>query len=164
MEREPRDKWVSIKVSEDMARLIELNKDNPTMLENIIKDYFTTEKEWIEEELKSIDEADIKYKSKLIGLREAFEKTHKVYVEELEKLNSDVWKADHKLTSALLELSKNFEKIRQPIIELEADISSLPLYKLEKLASVMETLNRLSDEDKSFIKEYLLKTKNEDKD
>lgn len=143
-----RTEYVSVWVTPEVKREVELNKDNPTIVENIIKRYLSSEKDFVEQELREIDDAAVKYKARLIGIREIFKEANDLYTAEIEEIYESGSKTLKKLDYTIKEVKKDIEYITKEYVQW----SNLQLHHMERALKLMETFRYLSPEEKEMLK------------
>lgn len=158
--REERTEYVSMMVSPSVKREFEAARTNKELQETIIKNHIQSEAGWLEQELKNIDEATIKYKAKLIGIKDAFSKAQDTYVEECEKIygiaDQTIRKIDTLSERFIDSLDEPIHKVKQLGQIIDA-VTGTRLHNLEKMIELAERFQRLGAQEKSLIK-LLLET------
>ena len=154
-QKEERSEYVSIYVTKSVKTEFESAKDNQALKETIIKNYLQSERNWLEDELKQIDEATIKYSAKLIGIKEAFGKTQDAYVEEVEAIYKKANETFKKLDSVSVNVSRNIESVKTQLSGVLTQINTIDFYKIEKLTSLVDKVNGMSDKELELLKKLL---------
>lgn len=152
-----RTEYVSIYVTPEVKKEFNLAKDTPALQETILRRFLRSETEFMESEMKAIDDYTIRYKAKLIGIRDAFDKTQDSYIEEIEAINEKVQKTLTKIDTVTRPLNDQCRTILSTIKAINTSIADIDIYKLERLISTVEAYNNMSDSQKELIK--LLVTK-----
>lgn len=153
--KEERNSYVSIYVTPTIKKEFEAAKDNETLKETIIKKFLTSEKNWLEQEIKEIDESTIKYSAKLIGIKEKFAEANESYVNEVEAIYDNAYKTFKKLDFLAVDASKNIECAKKNLALILKQINDIDFYKLEKLISTIERFNNMSSEDLELLRKLL---------
>lgn len=153
--KEERSEYVSIYVTPTLKKEFELAKDNKTLQETILKRYLTGEIEWLNDELKQIDETTVKYSAKLIGIKEAFSKCQDSYVEEIEQIYKKANETFKKLDSVSESTRKSIEYTKSNLSTMLTQISAIDFYKVERLLELINKVNSMSDTDIQLLKKLL---------
>lgn len=149
-----RTEYVGVYVTPEVKKEIEFNKDNPTIIENIIKRYLSSEKDFVEQELKDIDDATVKYKARLIGIREAFQEANSSYVQEIE----DIYKSGKNTLDKLSSSIKSFKEEIQSVQHQYVQFSSFHIAQFERILNLMEKFRYMSTEEKEILKMLMEKS------
>lgn len=115
-----RTEYVGVYVTPEVKKEIEFNKDNPTIIENIIKRYLSSEKDFVEQELKDIDDVTVKYKARLIGIREAFQEANSSYVQEIEDIYKSGETTLNKLSSSIKSFKEEIQSIQHQYVQFSS--------------------------------------------
>jgi hypothetical protein len=153
--KEERSEYVSIYVTPSLKREFELAKDNKSLQEGIIKQFLTTEKDWLNSELKDIDEATVKYSAKLIGIKDAFSKCQDAYILEVESVVKKANDTFRKLDTVTESTNKSIERTKSNLHGMLTQISAIDFYKVERLLELVNKINSMSDKDLELIKKLL---------
>mgnify|MGYP005609038577 FL=1 len=157
MSENKRTEYVGLYVTPEVKKEIEFSKDNPTIIENIIKRYLSNEKDFVEQELKDIDDASVKYKARLIGIREAFQEANSSYVSEINEIYESGQNILNKLSSSI----KSFKDEIQSVQHQYVQFSSFHISQFERILNLMEKFRYMSTEEKEILK--VLMEKNNEK-
>lgn len=158
METKVKEEWteyVSLYVTPTIKREIELIKGDKEREEFIVKRFLTNEVEWLEQEIAAIDETVIKYKAKLIGIKDGFGKAQDLYVEQIEELYKKVSDADSKISGILSNSMRDVKNTTESIREVNSLLSGINTYKLEQLMTVVDRFNSMSSDEKNLISKLL---------
>jgi hypothetical protein len=154
---EKRKEYVSIWCTPEVKREFELAKDNPTLQETIIRRYLKSETDFLEQEIKEIDDYTVKYKARLIGIREAFSKAQGSYLNEIEAINEVIQGAICKVDAITKPLNDSTKRVLQDVKTINETIASISSYKLESFISTIEKFNNLTKDEKELIKILMTK-------
>lgn len=159
-----RSEYISFWVTSEFKKEFDIAKDNPTIVESIVKRYLTSEVDFLQTEISNIDEATIKYKARLIGIKDNFEKAQDIYVAEIEKLYEVVHAADTKINKGLQESADKVASLTKSFDFIKKDIEKLDCFKIDSvnqsLVRFMDTINKfntLPENEKELIKSLLIK-------
>lgn len=146
--------WVTPKVKKDFA----MASDNKELQDKIISNYIKSESDWLESEMKEIDESVIKYRAKLITIREKFKEANSSYVDEIEGIYNSAATSLNKIDSLSETLTKKMDPIYNKIKDISSKIGYINVDRLERLLDVTERFGKLSKDEKSLIS-LILKSK-----
>ena len=152
MKTEERTEWVSMRVTPSIKKEFERLGDDDKMKEFIIKNLFETEKNWLESEMKEMDDATLKYSAKLITIKENFSKAQDSYVQEIEKISSEADKTFKKLDSVAESLNNKMKTANETLSRIYGNIKSINLYDLERLIGLLDKYNSMSEKEKELMK------------
>ena len=153
--KEERNEYVEIYVTPTVKRELEAAKDNQALKELILKQYLTSEKDWLEEELKQIDESTVKYSAKLIGIKDAFSKCQDAYVEEIESIYKKANDTFIKLDTISVDTKKSIEHTKDSLKDMLKSISEIDFYKIDKLLEIINKVNLMSSDELELMKKLL---------
>ena len=153
--KEERSEYVGIYITPSIKREFELAKDNKSLQEDIIKRFLQSEREWLSDEIKQIDESTVKYSAKLIGIKENFEKAQNSYVEEIEK----IWKVAECTFSKVDTISKNLQSelnaSSNRIASLSKQVSAIDFHKLNQLMDTVTKFNNMASSELELLAKLL---------
>ncbi len=149
--REERSEYISMYVSPTVKKQWEGARDNAKLQEEIIKMHITSESSWIESELKEMDEMTIKYKAKLIGIKDAFSQAQDSYQEEVEAIWEKANQTFSKVNTITDSLARKSEEALISINGLSNGIRFINVERLERLLVVIDKYNALGKEEKGLI-------------
>ena len=153
--KEERSEYVAIYVTPTLKKEFELAKDNKTLQETILKQFLTNEKEWLNSELKEIDESTVKYSAKLISIKDAFSKCQNTYVEEIESIYNKANEKKKKLSSVSDSTNKSIDQARNNLTSLFTQLDKIDFYKIERLLSLVDKVNSMSTTELELLKKLL---------
>lgn len=148
---EERTELVSVWVTKTAKKEIDAAKDNKALAESIVKNYLTSERDWLESEIKEMDDVTIKYKAKLVGIRESFEQAQTLYVEQIEKIYSEASSQFSRLDNVADKLDAKLNGSKKSIEELSKKISYINTDRLVKLLDALDKYESMSPEQKQLI-------------
>jgi len=147
-----RTELISLWVTKEVAKEIKFAESNKTLQDEIIKRFVKSEVKWMEGEMKQIDEEAIKYKAKLITIKDTFAKVQDEYIDEIEQIYSNAEKTFKNLDNLQDDLSKKVEKAFNSIKTLSEKISYIHTNNLEKLLNLVDRYNSMSSKEKELVK------------
>lgn len=153
--KEDRSEYVSIYVTPTLKKEFELAKDNQSLKESIIKNYLSSERNWLEDELKQVDESTIKYSAKLIGIKEKFQLAQNAYVEEIESIYKTANNTFKKLDTISSDLEKKLANAYSDTNQLISKINSMDFSKIERLLDLTNRVSNMSTSEKELLKKLL---------
>jgi hypothetical protein len=152
-----RPEYVSMWVSEKVKREFELAKTNESLQEDIIRRFFTNEREWLEDEIKQVEESTVKYKAMLLKVRDSFNLEQDKYIEDIEKV---VGKADltiKKLDKMVSGLDDKIKTTGNGLAEMCKKFEYVNTHNLERLMEAVDKWNSYSEDQKELIKMLAVK-------
>lgn len=153
--KEERSEYVAIYVTPTLKKEFELAKDNQSLKETILKQYLTNEKDWLNDELKQIDDSTVKYSAKLIGIKDAFSKCQDAYIEEIETIYNKANETFKKLDNVSKVTNDQIKNTKENLDSVLKRISELDFYRVEKLLDLINKINSMSETELSMIKKLL---------
>jgi hypothetical protein len=153
--KEERSEYISIYVTPTLKREFEAAKDNQALKESIIKNFLKSETNWLESEIKEIDESVIKYSAKLIGIREAFQKNQSAYIVEIEAISKTASESFKKIDSISNQTEKSIQYSKDRLSELLKQLNSIDFYKAEKMLELVERISGMSEHELGLVKKLL---------
>lgn len=156
--KEERSEYVGLYVTPSFKIELEASSSNEVIKEQLIKNFFTREKAWLEEEMTEIDEATLKYKAKLLTIKDRFSEAQEAYVEKIEDIYNVASKTFSKLDGLAGNIEKKLALTHQNIRTMSDSIGRIDAYPLERMLTAIDRYNSMSEEDKGFMK-LLLKEK-----
>ena len=155
IKKEERSEYVSIYVTPTLKKEFDLAKDNQALRETILKQYLAREKDWLNDELKQIDESTVKYSAKLIGIKDAFSKCQDAYCEEIEAIDTKASSTLRKLDTVSESTRKSIEITKSYLVGMLNQISAIDFYKIEKLLELINKVNSMTDSEMELMKKLL---------
>jgi hypothetical protein len=155
IKKEERNEYVSIYVTKSLKQEFELAKDNQTLKETIIRNYLSSERDWLNEELKQIDESTVKYSAKLIGIKDKFQEANSSYVEEVENIYKNANETFRKLDTITVKTQKNIEYTKDRLSDVLKKINDIDFSKLDRLINTIDKFNSMNKEELDLLKKLL---------
>lgn len=153
--KEERSESVFIYVTPTVKRDFEAAKDNQALKQDIIKRFLTNEREWLNDELRQIDESTIKYAAKLVGIKEEFSKCQDAYVEEIEAICSKANETFKKLDSIAVNTRESIDRTMNNLRGIFTALDKIEFHKVERLLSLVDKINGMSPKELELIKNLL---------
>lgn len=150
-EKEERTEYVSMYVTPRTKSEFELANNNKTLQDDIIRRFIKGESLQIEDELRELDEADIKYRAKLLALKDRYsesvdlhlKKVNEIYEKgqkEMSKINKMVDLIDSKSQSAISDLKR-----------LCSQFKHIPVNQINDLMDALDRFEKMSPKQKELI-------------
>ena len=155
MSKEERSESIYLYVTPSVKKELDAVRDNQALKESIIKQFLTTETDWLKDEIKQIDESTVKYHAKLIGIKDAFSKCQDSYVEEIESIYKKAVETFKKLDTVSENTRKNIEYTKSNLAGMLTQISTIDFYKIEKMLEVINKVNSMSNTELDLLKKLL---------
>lgn len=153
--KEERSEGVYIYVTPSIKRDFELAKDNKELQETIIKSFLQSEKEWLNQELKCIDESTIKYSARLLGIKESFSKCQDAYITEIEALYKTAENTLSKLNSVVESTNISINRTQLNLAAVLNQAQKVDFYKIEKMLDLLNKVNSMGDSELALLKKML---------
>lgn len=153
--QEKRSESVFLYVTPTVKKQLEELKDNDSLKESIIRGFLKTETEWLNQELKQIDEYTIKYKAKLIGIKEVFQQNQDAYLSEIDAIYQASRGKLNSIDTLCENINKQISRVENNLNLVSKGIQNLDLYKVEKLLNVIDKFNNMSKEELSLLGKLL---------
>jgi len=152
MESTEKNEYVSIWVDKETKRNFEAMNGNKALQETLIKEFLLSEKGYMKEEMKAIDEMTIEYAAKLIKIKENFKAKHMAYVDEVNEIYTMADKKLKDIQQPVERLSKEVENSYQKVKSLFDKIQTLNIYPFEQMLNLIDRYNSMTDKDKEIFK------------
>jgi len=151
IKKEERTECFTMWVTPEVAKELAIAKDNVSLRDDIIKRFVAGEKSWLETEMVEIDEQTIRYRAKLLGIRDAFQKAQDGYVSEIEAIAAKATETFGKVSGFTKELSQHSERALSEVRKVSEAIGYVNVDRLEKLLALVERFNTMTSEEKKLI-------------
>jgi hypothetical protein len=160
--RDERTEYITFHVTKEVKKDLELAKDNESLRDSIIKKFITSETSWLKEEMQGIDEATIKYRAKLLTIKDNFAESQDLYIEQIEDIYNNANNTFDKIGKRVDTVNKMIENATDKITSLNNRIKNVQLdyfntSGLEKLLDVVERFNSMGEKEKDLINTLLKK-------
>lgn len=146
-----RTEYIGLYVTPEVKKQIDSCNDNDSLKEKIVKDFFKNESDWLSSEMKEIDDITIKYKAKLIFIKEHFTEAQDSYVEEIEKIMTNTAKVIEKLDNINTTIKDKIDTTKRDFQQMADTINKLPIYQLEQLFNLLDRYSNMSDKEKELM-------------
>jgi len=101
--------------------------------------------------MKEIDDITIKYKAKLVFIKEHFTEAQDSYVEEIEKIMTNTAKVIEKLDNINTTIKDKIDTTKKDFQQMADTINKLPIYQLEQLFNLLDRYSNMSDKEKELM-------------
>ena len=155
IKKEERSEYVAICVTPTLKKEFELAKDNQVLKETIVKQFLTNEKDWLNDELRQIDESVVKYSAKLIGIKDAFGKCQNAYVEEIETIYKKANETFKKLESVAENTNTKIERTKNNLYSMLDTMAKIDFTRVERMLSLVEKLDSMSQSEMDLLRKLL---------
>lgn len=155
IKKEERSEYVAIYVTPTLKKEFELAKDNQVLKETILKQFLSNEKDWLNDELKQIDESTVKYSAKLIGIKDAFSKCQDAYAEEIDSIYNKANDTFRKLDTISENTRKSIEYTKANLSGMLTQISTIDFYKIEAMLALINKINSMSITELELVKKLV---------
>lgn len=153
--KQERTEYITMYVTPEVKKELDQASTNDKLKEDIIRGFLKGEKDWLRDELRQIDNATIEYSSRLIGIKDAFDKVSKVHIEEIDKLNEKVYSSLSKPSNLVDGILTKVKFLKEDITYVNDNINSLNLDRLERCLDLVDRINSLGKEDISLFKKLI---------
>lgn len=138
-------------VTPTIAREFRLAADNKTLQDEIIKKFVTSEASWLEDEMRLIDEQVVRYRAKLLGIRDAFTTAQDSYISEIEAISNKATETFRKVDGFTHELNQKIERSASEIRRVATALDNMDVAKLERLMAAIDKFNAMSGDEKAIV-------------
>lgn len=154
---EKRSEIVSVWVTPEVKKELQKFESDDKTKQEIIRRFIKTETDWLEQEIREIDEARIKYEAKLIGIKDSYEKAQNEYVKLVNQIYDNTVKEQKKADQVFDKTEKLIDRVLHRAFELDKKMKSISYYSLEKLIETVQKFQGLDKDSKELIKLMILK-------
>lgn len=162
-----RTESVWINVTPDVKKEFDNCRNDQEMQEQIIREYITKEKEWLNESLEEFDKSELIYKCSLVKIKDSFKKAHDEYVNDISDLYVIASVKNKQLKEELEKPKKTINELNEKVNEIKTILRDLQIssiiQKMESFMSLIERFNNLSSDDKNIIKLLIEKQNDQNK-
>lgn len=158
-ERKERSMRITLDVTPWMYSELDAVKHNEDLRDKILKQFVEDEKNWLKDEIQSIDEITAIYRAKLLTIKDNFAKVQDVYVDEICKLKPKANEAFDQIENIFNQTANRINASERSIGNLMSKILALRDYalyidtsKIEKLLDLAERFNKMDDTEKELIR------------
>jgi hypothetical protein len=155
--KKDRTEYVGIWTTPEMAKEIKLAESNSSLQDTIIKQYIHSETAFLEQELKEIDEYTIKYRAKLIGIKDSFSKAQDSYIAEIEAIYTKAETCFKRLDTLAKDVNTKINESKFKLEDLNKSLGYIDASKLERLLNTVTRYNDMSCDEKELISLILKK-------
>ena len=139
--------WVTPEVKEEL----EENAENKKRQEEIIRTYISYEKDWLEGEIREVDNITLRYRAMLASIADAFKEEQQKHLDYCNQIVDDATKVFSKIDNITSDLESKMSKAVRNLKGLEDKIHDVNYYSLERLLNAVEKYNDMTDEEKELV-------------
>ena len=150
--KEEKTEVITLWVTPEVKKEFGIAKDNKILQEEIIRRFVKTEVVWMESELKEIDEATIKYKAKLITIKDNFGLAQDSYIKEIENIYGIASKTFSKFSDITKKLDNNIDHVYEKLGQISTKMNYINTDPLEKLLNLVDRYNNMGNKERELIK------------
>ena len=155
MSENTKTECVTLWVTPTVAAELKIAKDNDSLRDEIIKRFVRQEVSWMESEMRDVDDATIRYRAKLLAIRDEFQKGQDSYCEEIEAIYKKASDTFSRLDSVSKPLSEKAKTALEDIKKVSSAIDYINVDRLEKLLNLVDRYNSMSDDEKALIQSLI---------
>lgn len=152
VKKEERTESVWMYVTPAVKREFEMIQNNEKLREQIIRDHIKSETNWLKSEMDEIDESVIKYRGKLLTIKDKFNEAQDSYVEQIESISSTAYESFKKFDSIAAEVSNKVVNTYDKIKQLSDKLGYIDADRLTRLMDALDRFENMSVEQKELIK------------
>ncbi len=152
VKKEERTESVWVYVTPAVKAEFQMAQDNEKLREQIIRDYIRSETDWLKQEMGEIDEAVIKYRAKLLTIKDQFKEAQDSYVEQIESISSAAQESFKKFDCIAIDVNKKVVNTYDKIVDLSNKLSYIDADRLTRLMDALDRFDSMSAEQKELIK------------
>jgi predicted phage tail protein len=157
--KDERTESVFVYVTPQVKREFDMAKDNKTLQDNIIRNHFQSETDWLKQEMQEMDEVTLKYRAKLLNIKDNFAEAQEGYVEQIGEIINVASSTFSKLDAVGKNLHNKVEESSKLVKNLAEQIQYINVDRLDRLLDSVEKFERMTTEQKKLI-EMLIADKN----
>ncbi|MCR9263333.1 MAG: hypothetical protein NXH86_04205 [Flavobacteriaceae bacterium] len=158
--KEERTEHIFLNVTPKVKKELEMAKYNHALKDSIIKNFIESESNWLKDEMRDIDEYTVKYRAKLLTIKDNFSEAQSSYVEQIEEIYSVANKTFSKIDKVSNTLNEKIESSYNQLEALSKKISYINHDRLDRLLDAVERYSNMTTEQKRLI-EMIISEKQE---
>ncbi len=158
MEVNQKTELVSLWVTKEVAKQLNEVKDSDKLKDEIIRRLVTDEIGWLNNEVEQMDEAVLRYKAKLLTIKDNFGKAQDAYcteivaaIERSESVFKPIEENFDNLKSSIQTIDSQINGVSKCLSDLNQKIGYIDYTRLEKLLDAVDRFNKMSDAEKELI-------------
>lgn len=159
MEKETRSEYVGLYMTPTMAKQVKEADSNEQLKDKLIKQFVTNEIGWLTDEISEMDNITVRYKARLLTIKDRFAEAQNIYVSEIETLINKTEDAMKPLNGKFNSLKNEIEQIKNSadgvskvVDSLSAKIGHIDYSRIERLLDAVDRFNKMSDSEKELIR------------
>ncbi|MHB8872020.1 MAG: hypothetical protein ACYC5G_06220 [Candidatus Doudnabacteria bacterium] len=159
MEKETRSEYVGLYMTPTMAKQVKEAGNNEQLKDKLIKQFVTNEIGWLTDEISEMDNITVRYRARLLTIRDKFTEAQDIYVSEIETLinkTEDAMKPlngkFNSLKSEIEQIKNSAEGVSKVVDSLSAKIGYIDYSRIERLLDAVDRFNKMSDSEKELIR------------
>lgn len=159
MEKEERSEYVGLYMTPSMAKQIKEANNNEQLKEKLLRQFITNETDWLKDEINEMDDVTVRYRAKLLTIKDRFSEAQGIYVTEIESLLNKTDQALSPLSGRFNSLKKEIESAKDDAVnlskvvdELYSKASRIDSSRIERLLDAIDRFNKMSDSEKELIR------------
>lgn len=146
-----RTEYVSFRVTPEDKKKIEAQNESYKLQIAIINEGFLSEKNWIKNELSTLDDNILQYRAMLLKTREAVLAAQKEHSDKLNEMWDEIAQGIPSFKSKVERIVSELKPISESITQINATIKNQSTYQIESLQKVVESFSRMSETDKQLF-------------
>jgi hypothetical protein len=157
-EREDRSEYVTMYVTPTAAKEFRAARDNKELQDQVIKRFVLNETDWLKDEMKEMDNVTLRYRAKLLSIRDSFSDAQDLYVKEIEELTSKSYEAFKPIEDKFIALKNSIKSIKNETNEVSIAVDALTKKvsyanydTIERMLNAIDRFNEMSDKEKELV-------------
>lgn len=152
VKKEERTESVWVYVTPAVKAEFQMVQDNDKLKEQIIRNHIRSETDWLKQEMAEIDEAVVKYRGKLLTIKDNFKQAQDSYVEQIEGIISVAQESFKKFDTIATDVNRKVTDTYGKIKELSDKLGYIDADRLTILMDALDRFNNMTHEQKELIK------------
>ena len=154
---EERTEYVTIKVTPTVKKEFQLMASNEEMQDAIIRRFAESEIKMIEEDMRQIDEYSIRYRARLLAIKDNYQGISDVHNKEIDDIYTTVHTKLKGFDKISEKLERDSEKTLHNFKKIAQSIEYVPVDRFERLLTCIEKFKQLSTEEQELIEKLIKK-------
>ena len=133
-------------------------RENKDLQDKIIKQFVTSETDWLKDDIKDMDKITLRYRAKLLTLQDSFSEAQDIYTKEIESLYTKSYEAFQPIASMFATAKESIKSLKQEtesfslmVSNLSKSVGYIDYSRIEKLLDLIDRYNKMSVEEKTLI-------------
>lgn len=159
MEKETRSEYVGLYMTPTMAKQVKEADNNEQLKDKLIKQFITNEIGWLSDEINEMDDIVVRYRARLLTIKDRFTEAQDIYVSEIETLISKTEETIKPLSGKFNSLKSEIEQIKNSaegvskiVDSLSSKIGYIDYSRIERLLDAVDRFNKMPDSEKELIR------------